>query len=105
MATGASTAALAIIMIDARKEILDQTRRHAFIAALLGIGMLFWPSTRWTLSMSSDRFEEILADFTVLNDRLGFADITSIPVSALYGDNIIARSIGCPGMMAPPESS
>ena len=103
MATGASTAALAIIMIDARKGVLDQTRRHAFIAALLGIRHVVLAINKMDLvDYASDRFEEILADFTVLNDRLGFADITSIPVSALYGDNIIARSIGCPGMMAPP---
>ena len=93
MATGASTAALAIIMIDARKGVLDQTWRHAFIAALLGIRHVVLAINKMDLvDYASDRFEEILADFTVLNDRLGFADITSIPVSALYGDNIIARS-------------
>ena len=79
-------------MIDARKR-FSTNRRHAFIAALLGIRHVVLAINKMDLvDYASDRFEEILADFTVLNDRLGFADITSIPVSALYGDNIIARS-------------
>ena len=102
MATGASTAGLAIIMIDARKGVLDQTRRHAFIAALLGIRHVVLAINKMDLvDYASDRFEEILADFTALNDRLGFADITPIPVSALHGDNIIARSDRMPWYDGP----
>ena len=102
MATGASTAGLAIIMIDARKGVLDQTRRHAFIAALLGIRNVVLAINKMDLvDYASDRFEAILAEFTALNDRLGFADITPIPVSALHGDNIIARSDRMPWYDGP----
>ena len=102
MATGASTAGLAIIMIDARKGVLDQTRRHAFIAALLGIRHVVLAINKMDLvDYASDRFEAILAEFIALNDRLGFADITPIPVSALHGDNIIARSDRMPWYDGP----
>ena len=102
MATGASTAALAIIMIDARKGVLEQTRRHAFIAALLGIRHVVLAINKMDLvDYASDRFAAILADFTALNKRLGFADITPIPVSALCGDNIIALSDSMPWYDGP----
>ena len=73
MATGASTAALAIIMIDARKGVLDQTRRHAFIASLLGIRHVVLAVNKMDLvGYAKGRFDDILAEFMALNDRLGF---------------------------------
>ena len=103
MATGASTAGLAIIMIDARKGVLEQTRRHAFIAALLGIRHVVLAINKMDLvDYASDRFEEILADFTVLNDRLGFADITPILFRRFTGTTSSPVPTRCPGMTAPP---
>lgn len=102
MATGASTAGLAIIMIDARKGVLDQTRRHAFIAALLGIQHVVLAINKMDLvDYDLERFELIQANFNLLNDTLGFADITPIPVSALHGDNIIVRSDRMPWYDGP----
>ena len=102
MATGASTAALAIIMIDARKGVLAQTRRHAFIASLLGIRNVVLAINKMDLvDYAKDRFDAVLADFTGLNDRLGFADVTPIPVSALQGDNVITRSHRTPWYDGP----
>ena len=102
MATGASTAALAIIMIDARKGVLAQTRRHAFIASLLGIRSFVLAINKMDLvDYAKDRFDAVLADFTGLNDRLGFADVTPIPVSALQGDNVITRSHRTPWYDGP----
>ena len=102
MATGASTAALAIIMIDARKGVLAQTRRHAFIASLLGIRNVVLAINKMDLvDYAKDRFDAVLADFTGLNDRLGFADVTPIPVSALQGDNVITRSYRMPWYDGP----
>ena len=93
MATGASTASLAIIMVDARKGVLDQTRRHAFIASLLGIRHVVLAINKMDLvGHAKDRFDEIVAGFMALNDRLGFTGIMPIPMSALHGDNIVARS-------------
>ena len=93
MATGASTATLAIIMIDARKGMLAQTRRHAFIAALLGIKHVVLAVNKMDLvDYAENVFNTITSDFMALNETLGFADIQPIPVSALEGDNVIAAS-------------
>ena len=93
MATGASTAGLAIIMIDARKGVLDQTRRHAFIASLLGIRHVVLAVNKMDLvGYSKNKFDAIVDDFLALNGRLGFSEIISIPLSALNGDNIISSS-------------
>ena len=102
MATGASTAGLAIIMIHARKGVLDQTRRHAFIASQLGIQHVVLAINKMDLvDYDLERFEVIQANFNLLNDRLSFADITPIPVSALHGDNIIVRSDRMPWYDGP----
>ena len=91
MATGASTAALAIIMIDARKGVLVQTRRHAFIAALLGIKHMVLVVNKMDLvDYAENVFDTISNDFVVLNEMLGFAEIKPIPISALNGDNVVA---------------
>ena len=102
MATGASTAALAIIMIDARKGVLAQTRRHAFIAALLGIRHVVLAVNKMDLvDYAEDVFDAITGDFMALNEELGFAGIKPIPISALKGDNILAASANTPWYDGP----
>ena len=102
MATGASTATLAIIMIDARKGVLAQTRRHAFIAALLGIKHVVLAVNKMDLvDYAENLFGTITSDFMALNETLGFADIQPIPISALEGDNVIAASVNMPWYEGP----
>ena len=102
MATGASTAALAIIMIDARKGVLAQTRRHAFIAALLGIKHMVLVVNKMDLvDYAENVFDTISNDFVVLNEMLGFAEIKPIPISALHGDNVVAPSPNMPWYFGP----
>ena len=102
MATGASTATLAIIMIDARKGVLAQTRRHAFIAALLGIKHVVLAVNKMDLvNYAENVFGTITSDFMALNETLGFADIQPIPISALEGDNVIAASANMPWYEGP----
>ncbi len=93
MATGASTADLAVILIDARKGVLTQTRRHSFIVSLLGIRRIVAAVNKMDLvGYSQDRFEEIDRQYREFAAGLfgGSADIVAIPVSALRGDNIVA---------------
>jgi bifunctional enzyme CysN/CysC len=94
MATGASTAELAIILIDARKGVLTQTRRHSFICKLLGIRHLVLCINKMDLvNFSREAFETIEADYRKFAQELGVtSNITVIPVSALLGDNMIDRS-------------
>jgi bifunctional enzyme CysN/CysC len=94
MATGASTAELAIILIDARKGVLTQTRRHSFICKLLGIRNLVLCINKMDLvGFSRETFESIEADYRKFAAELGItSDIKVIPVSALMGDNMIERS-------------
>ncbi len=93
MATGASTAELAIILIDARKGVLTQTRRHTFIATLLGIKNLVVCINKMDLvGYKRETFEAIEADYRTFAASIGAKNITCIPASALVGDNIIERS-------------
>ena len=95
MATGASTADLAIILIDARKGVLTQTRRHSRIADLLGIRHIVLAVNKMDLvDFSQDRFDEIVADYQAFVDGHGltFTDVTAIPLSALTGDNVLETS-------------
>jgi bifunctional enzyme CysN/CysC len=93
MATGASTADLAIILIDARRGVLTQTRRHTFICTLLGIKHLVIAVNKMDLvNFDKQVFARIEEDYRNFAKSLGAGDITVIPVSALQGDNIIARS-------------
>ncbi len=97
MATGASTAELAIILIDARKGVLTQTRRHTFIATLLGIRHLVVAVNKMDL-VNYDKaiFDRIEEDYRAFARSLGSDNITVIPCSALVGDNIIERSAAMP---------
>jgi len=102
MATGASTADLAIILIDARLGVLQQSRRHAYIAALLGIRRLCVCVNKMDLvGFDRDTHERIQADLRRFTDKLGFAGVTFIPVSALCGDNVVTRSEQSPWYAGP----
>ncbi len=102
MATGASTAELAIILIDARRGVLTQTRRHTFICTLLGIRKLVVCVNKMDLvNYSRDTFELIEADYRAFAKSVGADDITMIPASALVGDNIIERSAKMPWYQGP----
>jgi sulfate adenylyltransferase large subunit len=93
MATGASTADLAIILVDARKGILTQSRRHAYIASLLGIPKLVAAVNKMDLvDYSRDVFEKHARDLNGLAADLGNIELQCIPVSALEGDNVVTRS-------------
>ena len=93
MATGASTADLAIVLIDARNGVLPQSRRHAFIAALLEIPRIVVAVNKMDLvDFRAEVFERIRGEFDGHLKRLGIADACFIPLSALEGDNVIARS-------------
>ena len=92
MVTAASTADLAIIMIDARKGVLTQTRRHSCIAHLLGIPHLVVAVNKMDLvGWSRDRFEAIRRDYLAFAAKLGIADVRFIPLSALSGDMVVER--------------
>ena len=93
MATGASTANVAIILIDARLGVLTQSRRHGYISDLLGIPHLLVAVNKMDLvDYGEARFNEIAADFRAFTDQLGFTSVTFIPVSALLGVNIVEAS-------------
>lgn len=93
MATGASTAQLAIILIDARKGVLVQTKRHSFICSLLGIKHIVVAVNKIDLvDYKKDVFDRIVGDYVAFATGLGFSSIVPVPMSARYGDNIIERS-------------
>jgi bifunctional enzyme CysN/CysC len=97
MATGASTAELAIILIDARKGVLTQTRRHTFIATLLGIKNLVVCINKMDLvGYARETYEAIETDYRAFAAQLDAQNITCIPASALVGDNIVERSANMP---------
>jgi bifunctional enzyme CysN/CysC len=93
MATGASTADLAIVLVDARQGILRQTRRHSFIASLLGIRNIILAVNKIDLvGYSQEVFDRIVAEYQTFASRLGFTTIQAIPLSARFGDNVIGPS-------------
>ncbi len=93
MVTGASTADLAVILIDARKGILTQTRRHSQIVRLLGLREVVLAVNKMDLvGYDRARFEEIVADYATFAEAAGIARFTAIPLSGLAGDNVTARS-------------
>ncbi|HET6773079.1 MAG TPA: sulfate adenylyltransferase subunit CysN [Acidimicrobiales bacterium] len=93
MVTGASTADLALVLIDARKGVLEQSRRHAFLATLLGIPHLVVCVNKMDLvDWSQERYEQIKAEFRSFAMKLDVHDLTFVPVSALHGDNVVERS-------------
>jgi bifunctional enzyme CysN/CysC len=102
MATGASTADLAVILIDARKGVLTQTRRHSFICSLLGIRHIVLAVNKIDLlGYASGVYEKIVADYRAFAETLGFDSIIPIPMSARYGDNVTRRSTHTPWYDGP----
>src|SRR5271163_3105401 len=102
MATGASTASVAIILIDARLGVLQQSRRHAYIAALLGIPYLVVGVNKMDLvAYGEAAFDAVRREFTGFTEKLGFKEVTFIPMSALRGDNVVQRSERMPFYRGP----
>ncbi len=102
MVTGASTADLALILLDARKGITEQSRRHAFLASLLGVPHLVVCVNKMDLvDWSEDVFEAIREEFGEFATRLRVRDLTFIPTSALLGDNVVDRSRNMPWYDGP----
>ncbi|MBV8342534.1 MAG: sulfate adenylyltransferase subunit CysN [Gammaproteobacteria bacterium] len=102
MVTGASTADLAVILIDARKGVLTQTRRHSFLVRLLGIRRVVLAINKMDLvDYSAEAFAGILAEYREFAARIDLSDITAIPISAVHGDNVIARSARTPWHQGP----
>src|SRR5271170_1153206 len=102
MATGASTADLAVVLIDATKGILPQTRRHAFIASLLGIKNVLAAVNKMDLvEYREDVFLELEQNFLLLAQQLGILNVQCIPISALEGDNVVQRSARVPWYGGP----
>jgi bifunctional enzyme CysN/CysC len=93
MVTGASTANLALVLVDARKGILEQTRRHAFLSTLLRVPhMVLCVNKMDLVDWSEQRYEEIKHEFREFAAKLDVPDLTVIPISALNGDNVVTRS-------------
>jgi bifunctional enzyme CysN/CysC len=102
MVTGASTADIALVLIDARKGILEQTRRHSFIASLLQVPHLVLCVNKMDLvEYSQERYEEIVEEFRAFAARLDITDLRFVPVSALKGDNIVEESDNTPWYRGP----
>ncbi len=102
MVTGASTADLAIVLVDARNGVLEQSRRHAFIAALLGIPHIVVAVNKMDLvGFDEGRFEAIRDGFSEWAAKLAIRDLRFIPISALHGDNVVQRSLSMPWYQGP----
>jgi bifunctional enzyme CysN/CysC len=102
MITGASTAHLAIVLIDARKGVLTQTRRHAYLASLVGIRHVILAVNKMDLiGYDQAAFDAIVAEFGTIAQKLNLNNVTAIPLSALKGDNITGRSRHTPWYKGP----
>src|SRR6202051_3826967 len=97
MVTGASTAQLAIVLVDARHGLLEQSRRHTFLASLLRVPHLVLAVNKMDLiDWDQERFEKIRQEFHAFAARLNVHDVTTIPMSALHGDNVVNKSDNTP---------
>jgi bifunctional enzyme CysN/CysC len=97
MVTGASTADLALVLVDVRNGVIEQTKRHAFISSLLRIPHLVVCVNKMDLvGYDQDLFESVKAQFREFAMKLDVADLTFIPISALHGDNVVERSLNMP---------
>ena len=102
MVTGASTADLGVILVDARKGVVEQTRRHSYIVAMLQLPHVVYVVNKMDLvDFSEDRFDEIARDLAELSSRLGLKDVTIVPVSALRGDPVVDRTEAMPWYAGP----
>jgi sulfate adenylyltransferase subunit 1 len=102
MVTGASTADLAVVLVDARNGLTEQSRRHAFLTTLLRVPHMVLAVNKMDLvDYSAEVFERICADFAAFAARLDIGDLTFIPISALHGDNVVDRSASMPWYDGP----
>jgi sulfate adenylyltransferase large subunit len=102
MVTGASTADVAIILVDARKGVIEQTRRHSYIAAILAIPHVVVAVNKMDLvDFAQERFDEIVGELAELSASLGIRDLTAIPISALQGDNVVDATDSMPWYAGP----
>jgi bifunctional enzyme CysN/CysC len=102
MVTGASTADLGVILVDARKGVVEQTRRHSYIVAMLQLPHVVYVVNKMDLvEFSEDRFDDIVRELAELSSLLGLKDVTVIPVSALKGDNVVERTDAMPWYAGP----
>ena len=102
MVTGASTADLALVLLDARRGVLEQSRRHAFIASLLRIPhMVVCVNKMDLVGYEQEAFESVCADFAGWASKLDISDVTFIPISALHGDNVVGLSERMPWFQGP----
>lgn len=103
MVTGASTASLALVLVDARKGVIEQTRRHSYIASLLGIPHLVLCVNKMDLvGFAEEVYEKIRQEFTLFSTRLRIKHISFIPMSGLLGDNVVERSTQMPWYQGEP---
>jgi bifunctional enzyme CysN/CysC len=103
MVTGASTASLALLLVDARKGVLEQTRRHALLSSLLRVPHLILCVNKMDLvDYDQAVYEEIRHDFTAFAAKLEITDLDFVPISALEGDNVVKRSINMPWFDGQP---
>ena len=102
MVTGASTADLAVVLVDARKGLTEQSRRHAFLTTLLRVPHLVLAVNKMDLvEYEASVFEAIKAEFAAFATKLEIGDLTFVPVSALHGDNVVQRSVNMPWYDGP----
>src|SRR5687767_550312 len=102
MVTGASTADLALVLVDARKGVLEQSKRHAVIASLLQVKHLVLCVNKMDLvEFDEAKYDEICADFADFAAKLDVDDLTFVPVSALHGDNVVQHSPNTPWYEGP----
>jgi bifunctional enzyme CysN/CysC len=102
MVTGASTADVAVILVDARKGVIEQTRRHSYITATLELPHVVYAVNKMDLvEFSEERFDEIARALAGLSSQLGLKDTNVIPVSALRGDNVVERTDAMPWYAGP----
>ncbi|MGF6839809.1 bifunctional enzyme CysN/CysC [Paraburkholderia youngii] len=102
MITGASTADLAIILVDSRKGLLQQTRRHSYLVSLIGIRNVVLAVNKMDLvDYSRERFDEISREYCEFAKKIGISDVTAIPISGVNGDNVVERSTKTPWYDGP----
>ena len=102
MVTAASTADVAVVLVDARKGLLPQTRRHSYLVGLMGVRRVLLAVNKMDLvGWSRELFDEIAADYRALAAELGLTEVTAIPVSGLGSDNVVSRSTAMPWYEGP----
>src|SRR4051812_35200247 len=102
MVTGASTADLAVVLVDARKGVMEQSRRHAFLASLLGVPHVVLAVNKMDLVDYDEAvFDRIVGEFSAFAAKLNIHDLVAVPISALHGDNVVERGVNMPWYDGP----